>query len=244
MTRRREIRPMMSGELRHVCNIEQLIAGVDATGAPLATYQLWAQNVRYAIDDWKPYEVMQAAQLGNELNTRIRMRWRPGIVESMRLVMITNPGCSPAVYEYYDIVGAVRDIILRVEIQLTCVKRTSPGFRVGITENVAGYGGPGAEYFPTSTVGPAGPAGPPGPPGPAGTGGSAAMVALEQVAQVSGGQMIALPQAIGPGWYTLGINGVAQSVTGYTVSGRSLILPPALNIAVGDLIAFAFYPLT
>ncbi len=129
--KRREIRPTQSGELRHVCNIEQLVNTVDTHGTPGTSYVLWAEDVHFAIDDWKPYEALQAQQLGNALNTRIRIRYRPGVVPSMRLVVRINPGLLPPQLEYYEILGAVRDITMRVEMQLTCVLRTGPGFRTG-----------------------------------------------------------------------------------------------------------------
>jgi head-tail adaptor len=140
MTTRREIRPTQSGELRHVGNIEQLITAVDAHGVPTSDYVLWAENVHFAIDDWKPYEQLAAQQLGSQLNTRIRLRYRPGIVPSMRLVYLTNPGMPDSVFEYYDIVGVVRDITMRVEMQLTCILRNAPGFRTGTAPNTAAMG--------------------------------------------------------------------------------------------------------
>jgi head-tail adaptor len=111
---------------------------------PGTSYVLWAENVRCAIDDWKPYEVMQAQQLGNQLSTRIRIRYRPGITTAMRLVYQTNPGQTPPVFEYYEIVGNVRDIQLRNECQLTCTLRTAAGFRTGDATNTAALGAPPA----------------------------------------------------------------------------------------------------
>lgn len=135
--RRREIRPTQSGELRHVCNIERRIAGTDSTGFPGVTYALWAENVRFAIDDWKPYENQLAQAVERSIITRIRIRYRPGMSGvasgTFRLVYLTNPGESPPLYEIYDVMGAVRDINLRVELQLTCSLRDAAGYRVGAT---------------------------------------------------------------------------------------------------------------
>lgn len=132
--RRREIRPTQSGEMRHIGNIERLIEGAtDSTGVPGARYELWAENVRFAIDDWKSPEAYNAEQVQGTLTTRIRVRYRPGIVATMRLVYCTNPGQSPAIFEYYDITGVTRDITLRVETQLNCIKRDAAGFRTGAT---------------------------------------------------------------------------------------------------------------
>ena len=133
--KRREIRPTQSGELRHRCNIEERTPGTDSTGAPSVTYTLWAENVAFAIDDWKPYENQVAQAVERSVITRIRIRYRPGMSgagpNQFRLVYCTNPGISPAVYEYYDVLGAVRDINLRVELQLTCSLRDAAGYRVG-----------------------------------------------------------------------------------------------------------------
>ncbi|HEY4970956.1 MAG TPA: head-tail adaptor protein [Steroidobacteraceae bacterium] len=134
--KRREIRPSQSGEFRHVGNIEKRVAGTDSTGAPSVTYVLWAQDVRFAIDDWKPYENQLAQAVERAVITRIRIRYRPGMSAAdgqFRIVYQTNPGSSPAVFEYYDILGAVRDINLRVELQLTCSLRDAAGYRVGAT---------------------------------------------------------------------------------------------------------------
>lgn len=135
--RRREIRPTQSGELRHFCNIETRTVGTDSTGAPSVAYTLWAENVRFAIDDWKPYENQIGQAVERSVITRIRIRYRPGMSgagpSQFRLVHRTNPGESPASFEYYDVLGAVRDINLRIELQLTCSLRDAAGYRVGAT---------------------------------------------------------------------------------------------------------------
>jgi head-tail adaptor len=131
--RRRQIRPTMSGELRHIGNIEQLVGGVDGSGTPNTTYVLWAENIPFAIDDWKSPEVYKAQQVEGQQSTRIRIRYRPGVIAGMRVVYNTNPGQSPSIFEYYEITGVTRDITLRVEIQLNCIKRDAAGFRAGAT---------------------------------------------------------------------------------------------------------------
>lgn len=135
--KRREIRPTQSGELRHFCNIERRVEGVDSTGAPSVAYALWAENVRFAIDDWKPYENQLAQAIERSVITRIRIRYRPGMSgagpSTFRLKYLTNPDDDVPVYEYYDVMGAVRDINLRVELQLTCSLRDAAGYRTGAT---------------------------------------------------------------------------------------------------------------
>lgn len=133
----RALRTLQSGEMRHVGNIEQLVDAVDALGGPTAQYALFAANVRFAIDDWKPYEVWAANQVMGQLSTRLRIRWRPGMEgvapNTMRIAHTVNPGQSPPIVEYYDIIGAVRDATMRVDLTLTCMRRDAPGFRTGAT---------------------------------------------------------------------------------------------------------------
>jgi len=133
--RRREIHPTQSGELRHIGDLEKLDVGTDASGTPLTTYTLFAANVRFSIDDWKPIENFLANEVQSNLSTRIRIRWRPGLEGSapstFRLRHVLDYSSSPQLVEYYDITGAIRDITLRGEIQLSCILRDAAGFRTG-----------------------------------------------------------------------------------------------------------------
>jgi len=136
-------KPPSSSDFKLVCNLEKLdldAAGnplLDATGAPAATYSLWAQDVRFGLDDWKPYEQFNANTVERTLSTRLRIRYRPGMagaaIGTFRLVYLTNPGESPPVLEVYDILGAVRDPRARIDLMLTCTLRDAAGFRTGVT---------------------------------------------------------------------------------------------------------------
>ena len=120
--RRREIRPIMSGELRHIGDLERVVVGHDSTGAPTKTYALFAAGVRFAIDDWKGIENFITNQVASSLTTRIRIRYRPGVVETMRLSHVTNPGDPVPAVDHYEITGIIRDITLRQELQLVCLR--------------------------------------------------------------------------------------------------------------------------
>jgi head-tail adaptor len=121
-----------------VCNIERRVLGKDPTGTPSVAYEIFAANVYFAIDDWKPYETMQAQAVLRQVSTRITIRYRPGMSgagpNQFRLVYRTNPGESPAVFEIYDVLGAVRDVNLREFLTLTCALRDATGFRVGAND--------------------------------------------------------------------------------------------------------------
>jgi hypothetical protein len=132
-----KVKPLQSGQMRHLGNLEKRVAGQDATGAPSVAYELVAAGVQFAVDDWKPTENYAAAAVQGNLSTRLIIRWRPGMEgnapNTMRMVHLTNPGHSPAIFEYYDILGAVRDPDMRVQLTLTCVRRDGDGFRTGAT---------------------------------------------------------------------------------------------------------------
>ena len=132
-----KIKPLQSGDLRHVGNLEQIQVGTDGTGAPLTTYVLFAQNVQFSIDDWRPTESFLANAVEGQLSTRLTIRYRPGMEgvapNTMRMVHQTNPGTSPPIFDYYDILGAVRDSTMRVQLTLTCARRDAAGYRTGTT---------------------------------------------------------------------------------------------------------------
>jgi hypothetical protein len=131
------LHPTQSGELRNICNIERRVEGTDATGTPSTSYTLFAENVRFAIDDWKPYESFQAQAIERQVSTRITIRYRPGMSgagpSQFRLVVQTEYGSTNNTVEYYDVLGAVRDISMRENLILTCTLRDAAGFRTGAT---------------------------------------------------------------------------------------------------------------
>lgn len=130
-----KIKPLQSRDLRHFGNLEQLVTGTDSTGAPSTSYQVFAQNIQFGIEDWKPTEAFLANAIGGQLSTIITLRYRPGLegvaTNTMRLVHQINPGVSPAIFDYYEIIGARRDPTLRQFMTLTCTRRDAPGFRTG-----------------------------------------------------------------------------------------------------------------
>ncbi len=133
-----QLHPTQSGELRNICNIERRVEGTDDVGTPSVNYTLFAENVRFALDDWKPYESFQAEAVSRQLSTRIVIRWRPGMSgagpSQFRLAVKTEYGSTNNVVEYYDVLGAVRDISMRENLILTCALRDAAGFRTGATD--------------------------------------------------------------------------------------------------------------
>ena len=133
-----QLHPTQSGELRLICDIERRVEGTDDAGTPSVNYTVFAKDVRFAVDDWKPYETFQAEAVNRQLSTRIIIRWRPGMSgagpSQFRLAVKTEYGSTNNVTEYYDVLGAVRDISMRENLVLTCALRDAAGFRTGATD--------------------------------------------------------------------------------------------------------------
>lgn len=137
----RDIRPIRSGELRHIGDLERLITpNQDDSGGPIVAFETVAMNVRFKIDDFRVYESLQAAQVQSLLTTKISIRYRPGMEGTapgiFRLKHVILEGTSPIRTDYYDIQGAIRDPLLRLELQLSCIRRDAEGFRTGLTNGV------------------------------------------------------------------------------------------------------------
>lgn len=117
--------------MRLVGNLESLIAGQDAAGGPTTRYELFAENIRFGMSDWRVSEANAAQQIVSQILTYIVMRWRPGIVPTMRLVHPSDRLAVPPVIDYYDIQGAIRHPSTRWALQLVCVKKDATNYRTG-----------------------------------------------------------------------------------------------------------------
>lgn len=121
---------MQAGRLRHVITIEEPIASRDATGGIVTTWQTWADGVRASIEDLSSRERELLSQVAGEVTARIRIRYRPGVHEKMRIRHVREHSGSPQVVDYYDINGITRDLATaRRELQLVCTRRSAEGFR-------------------------------------------------------------------------------------------------------------------
>lgn len=125
------LKPLQSGILRQVGDIEVLVDGKDSFGSPMTSYQLWAPGVRFDFADWRVTENVSAKEIQSSVLTYITMRWRPGVTSKMRIKHIAEITTSPQMIDYYDIQGVVRDPTLRTVLQLACLKRDAAGYRTG-----------------------------------------------------------------------------------------------------------------
>lgn len=124
---------MESGKLRHQVTIQR---PRNATGELGGVTQVWEDflvDIRAEVLPLTAREQWQAQQVTAETDTKIRIRYRPGITAQMR-VRHLRPGSagSPQIWDYYDLTGDPIDVNGRhFELHLMCVKRSAEGFRTG-----------------------------------------------------------------------------------------------------------------
>ncbi len=71
-----------------------------------------------------------SAQILATVDTKIRIRYRPGITEKMRVRRETGPG-SPTKLDLYDIQAVTPADARNRELWLWCTQRKATGFRSG-----------------------------------------------------------------------------------------------------------------
>lgn len=122
---------MQSGKLRHKVTIERRINGQNERGGPKETYEPWLVDIWAEVLMLGPREQFGAQQVLSEINSKIRVRFRPGITAKMR-VRWERRGGSPTDVEFYDIAGPPIEVQGRQnEIWLLCVRRDAEGYRTG-----------------------------------------------------------------------------------------------------------------
>lgn len=119
---------MHAGRLKHKVAIQRRLESDGTTGQVEERYEDWI-NVRAAIDPISGREFFAAAQVQAEITTKITIRYRAGVHETMRVVHTRQYG-SPTLVDVYDIAAPPIDRESRHEwLELMCVKRSAEGFR-------------------------------------------------------------------------------------------------------------------
>lgn len=80
---------MNPGNYRHKITIQERLTGQDSYGAPMESWTdlatAWA-----SIEPLSGRELYAAQELNSEINVRIKMRYRPGVLSSMRILYGTR----------------------------------------------------------------------------------------------------------------------------------------------------------
>jgi SPP1 family predicted phage head-tail adaptor len=101
---------MSSGEMRQRISIQKKVVGRDSFGAEAITWSQLAE-VWATAEPLRGQEYLEARRLQSDLDIRFRIRFREGIVPSMRVVYNGRT---------FDIVSAIHVKEMRREIQLMC----------------------------------------------------------------------------------------------------------------------------
>lgn len=76
---------MIIGKLRHKITIEQKTKVSDGAGGWTETWVAFASNVSAAIDPVSGKEFFEAQQTQSSVSHKIRIRYKPGVLPSMRV---------------------------------------------------------------------------------------------------------------------------------------------------------------
>lgn len=115
---------MRSGARRHALAFEQPVETVDpVTAATVVTWTSLFETLG-SIDSLTGRELFAAQQVQAEVNTRINIRWRAGVDETLRIRELADG-------TIYDIGAVLPDKTRRREIWLLCTRRVSEGWRRG-----------------------------------------------------------------------------------------------------------------
>lgn len=123
---------MQTGKFVHLITIEEPIETQEAGGAGDVTAASWQAVAGFTripaevLPD-RAQEFVAAKQIQATRNALVRLYYREGITEKMRVVHHLRPGLD----DYYDIAGVVHFQARGLELRLMCVQRTAEGYRRG-----------------------------------------------------------------------------------------------------------------
>lgn len=114
---------MTTGAYDQAVILQRRFEARTARGETVITY-VDAFQVFASVEPLSGRELFTAQQTQSEITTRIRIHWRPGITELMRVKHVTSFG-SPDVFDLYDIKSAIDLRSRHEELELLCVRRAS-----------------------------------------------------------------------------------------------------------------------
>lgn len=99
---------MDAGQLRHRIDIDERLTTQDEHGDAVVTWSPWVTNEPAKVADISGGEFLRGQGIASEVTTRITIRWRRGLVPTMRVRHLVEDG-SPPIIDYYDIKRVLRD---------------------------------------------------------------------------------------------------------------------------------------
>lgn len=114
---------MKPGQYDQRITLQRRIEERNDIGEAVITYidaiQCWA-----AVEPLSGRELFNAQQTQGEITTRIRIHWRRGVTERMR-VKHTTSYVSPVVSDLYDVLSVIDSKSSHEELHLLCARRDS-----------------------------------------------------------------------------------------------------------------------
>lgn len=114
---------MKTGKLDQYVTLQRRIEERNAIGEAVITY-IDAARVWAAVEPLSGRELFTAQQTQSEITTRIRLHWRRGVTERMRVKHITSYA-EPQEVALYDVVSVIDLKSGHNELQLLCARRDS-----------------------------------------------------------------------------------------------------------------------
>lgn len=113
---------MKGGKLRHRINIRQRYTYRTASGATVHGWSEsdFAYRIHAAIEPLSGKELLQAAEIASSVNTRIRIRYRPGIRPDMRVSHLIELKGEDPIAQVYNIIAVIHVESRQREIHLMC----------------------------------------------------------------------------------------------------------------------------
>lgn len=118
---------MEAGRLRHRIIIDERVTAQDEYGDPVASWVEWAANVPAEIAPVSGKEFLAGQGIVGQITTRITIRWRPGVVPTMRLRHLVEDG-SPPLFDIYNVHAVLPDPKSgRSHLTLMCTRGVNEG---------------------------------------------------------------------------------------------------------------------
>lgn len=123
---------MQAGKLRRRVTLQQATQEQNEFNEVETVWSDFAVNVPASVELITGRESFAAQQVQAEVDTKIKLRFRPGVKESMRVVHpVQGESPAEAEAEVFDILAVLPDPTGRRELTLLCKKREADGFRRG-----------------------------------------------------------------------------------------------------------------
>ena len=112
---------VQAGRLRYRVTLEQRLVSRDSAGGVVDSWATFASNVPAALEALSGREFFSARQIESTIDTVISIRWRPGVLQTMRVLHGSD---------VYDINAVLPDAETGKKVlTLMCTKRNADGFR-------------------------------------------------------------------------------------------------------------------